>query len=418
MEEKQSQTKPKKNKIRVLLVIAFILLFLAVSYISLKSNYLEFKELGENYQEIFWANIKYKYITMGICFVVLYIVMYLTNKGIKNSLKPFFETEKKAIPKLPNKSIALIFSTIGSLFMGSALMEKIVLFMGNTSFGITNADPIFGLDIGYYMFQKPLIETGLFYLAGLIVFLTIYSLIYHILVFNFCFESVDGEMLKKSLVFKKIIRNIRLLAVNIALITILNTQNILFDGLITIDGNVEITGANYTNSTIKLWGYIIFAIVIVVAVFRATANFKKGEKKKVVKDVLSIPVYLVSLFAVLIGFNIIFVNSNKLEKESKYLGYNINNTKQAYNINIDEKNIANTGTITEEEVSKNKNVIDNIAIVSKEAVLKTLNDSQTEKGFYTYKMVNPAKYNIDGLEKIVYMSPREIANKEKTYSFP
>ena len=416
MEESKTQIKPKNNKIRILLVLAFVLLFLAVSFISLKSSYLEYKELGSNYEEIFWANMKYKYLTMGICFVVLYIIMYFTNRGIRKSLKPFFEAEKKDIPKLPNKSIALIFSTIGSLFIGSALLEKIVLFMGNTSFGIANADPIFGQDVGYYMFQKPLIETGLIYLAGLIVILTIYSIIYHILVFNFCFESVDGQMLKKSLVFKKIIRNIRLLAINIGLITILNTQNILFDRLLTIDGNFEITGANYTNSTIKLWGYVIFAIVIVVSIFAATSNFKKGEKKKVIRNVLAIPIYLVGLFAVLICFNGIFVNSNKLEKESDYLGYNINNTKQAYNINIEEKNIANSGTITEEEVSNNKNIIDNITIVSKEATLKTLNDTQTEKGFYTYKMANPAKYTIDGAEKIVYMSPREIANKEKTYN--
>ena len=113
-------------------------------------------------------------------------------------------------------------------------------------------------------------------------------------------------MLKKSLVFKKIIRNIRLLAINIGLITILNTQNILFDRLITIDGNFEITGANYTNSTIKLWGYVIFAMVIVVAIFSATNNFKKGEKKKVIRNVLSIPIYLVGMFAVLICFNGIF----------------------------------------------------------------------------------------------------------------
>ena len=64
MEENKTQTqaKPKKNKIRIILVIAFVLLFLAVSFITLKSSYLEFKELGSNYEEIFWANIKYKYI--------------------------------------------------------------------------------------------------------------------------------------------------------------------------------------------------------------------------------------------------------------------------------------------------------------------------------------------------------------------
>ena len=46
MEEK------KKSKLRMILVIVFIVLFLLVSYVSLKSNYLEFKELGENFEQV------------------------------------------------------------------------------------------------------------------------------------------------------------------------------------------------------------------------------------------------------------------------------------------------------------------------------------------------------------------------------
>ena len=278
MEKEVKKTEGKNSKIRVLLVIGFILLFLFVSYISIKSNYLELKELGENYEQVFWANMKYKYLTMGICFVILYIIMYYTNKGIKKSLKTFFDSEEKQMPKLPNKSSSLIFATIGSAIIGSTIMQKLLLFIGNTSFGINDADPVFNLDVGYYMFQKPLLEMCLYYLAGLIVFLIIYKIIYHVIVFNFCFENIDGKMLKNSLGLKKIIRDVRLLAITISAITIFNTQNVVFDKLMTIDGNIEVTGVNYTNSSVKLWGYIIFAIVITVSVFIATKNFKNGDK--------------------------------------------------------------------------------------------------------------------------------------------
>ena len=114
------------------------------------------------------------------------------------------------MPKLPNKSISLIVATLLSVIMGSAIMQKIILYIGNTSFGIT--DPIFNMDIAYYMFQKPLIETILLYIILFIVFATIYSAVYVIIVFNKYFDGIDREVLKTSLLLKKIVRNIRLIA--------------------------------------------------------------------------------------------------------------------------------------------------------------------------------------------------------------
>ncbi|MBR3002324.1 MAG: UPF0182 family protein [Clostridia bacterium] len=417
MEEKPNNLdtkEKKKSKIRRLLVIAFILLFTIVSYISIKSSYLEFKELGENYEQVFFTNLSYRCCIMGICFIVLYFIMYFTNKGIHKSLKDFFVKEQINMPKLPNKSISLVFSTIGSALIGTSLMEKIILYIGNTSFG--RNDPIFNMDIAYYMFQKPLIEIMLIYIVVLIVFLTIYSLLYHIIVFNFYFEGIDGKMLKDSFGLKKILRNVKLVAVGIAAITVLSTQNILFERMITINGNTEIIGAGYTQSTVKLWGYIIFALVIIFATFRAINNFKNGQSKKVLKNIIAIPVYLVALFILTASFDAIFVSSNKLDKEKEYLQHNIDNTKQAYNINIQENNLEHSGTITEEEVKNNPELINNIKIISQDAILKSLKDSQTETGHYTYRNANLAKYKIGEENKLVYVAPRQVANKEKTYN--
>lgn len=49
-------------------------------------------------------------------------------------------------------------------------------------------------------------------------------------------------------------------------------------------------------------------------------------------------------------------------------------------------------------------------------MLKTLKDSQTETGYYSYRNVNIAKYKIDGEDEIVYVAPREITSQGRTYN--
>lgn len=423
MEEKVKKTdatkdniKQRKNKtgMRMVLVIIFIAIFSLISYISLRGSYLEYKELGENFVEVFFTNLKYRYLIIGINFIVLYFIIYFTNRGIKKGLKVFFDKDQKTMPKLLNKSLALMISAIVSVIVGNIVMKKLLLYIGNTSFGIN--DQIFNMDISYYMFQKPLIEMFIYYFIGIIIGLSIYSALYYIIVFNIFFDGIDGKMLRQSLLIKKIIRNVRMVAVGIAIITLLNTQNILFGKMLSINDDIEIIGAGYTDATIKLWGYIILAFIIAIGIWRATIHFSNGNNKKIVKDLLSIPIYLVGLFFAVILFNIIFVNSNKYDKEKQYIAYNIKNTKDAYNINVEEVNLETSGTITEQEVNENKPVINNIAIISQDAVLNTLKDSQTGTGYYSYRNANISKCNINGEDKIVYISQREILNTGRTYN--
>lgn len=404
----------KKSKTRMIIVLLFIAIFAICSYVSLRGTYLQYKELGENYIQAFETNLKCKYIIFGINFVLLYIIMYFTNRGIKKGLKPFFEKEKKEIPKLPNKSLALVISALVSFVTSSALMQKIMLIANGTSFGIQ--DPIFGLDIAYYMFQKPVIETLALYFVILFVGLSIYIALYYVIAFNRYFDGVDGKMLKESLFMKKLTRNALLIIIGIAILTVINTQNTMFGKILTVKNDLEIVGAGMTETTIKLWGYVIFAFVIIIFAYRALKYFKKGNTGKVLKNLAVIPGYLVVLFIVMVVFDLAFVSTNELDKEKEYIAENIKNTKNAYNINIEEKNIENSGTITSEEVEENANVINNIPVISKDAVSKTLENSQTVTGHYVYPNISIAKYNINGKNQLVYVAPREITNSGRTYN--
>lgn len=411
-EEKTKQN--KKSKLRMGLVILFILIFAAVSYVQLRGSYLEYFELGKQYVSVFKTNLIYRYSIMAINFVILYFVIYFTNKGIKKGLKPFFDKEKRPMPKLLNKSLALVISAITSFVVSSVFMQKIMLLMNGTSFG--NQDPIFGLDISYYMFQKPVIELLLFYFVALVIGLSLYMALYYVIVFNRFFDGIDGKMLKESLFMKKLMRNIMMIIVGIGLMTIVNTQNVMYGKILTVGENIEINGAGMTEATVQLYGYIIFAFVIVIFANRALKAFKVRNTGKVLKNLAVIPGYLVILFVAMLAFDLIYVNSNELDKEKKYISENIKNTKIAYNVNIEETNLENSGTITKDEISENGNVISNIPIVSKASVLQDLQSNQTSTGYFNYPNANLAKYNVNGKEQLLYLAPREIKNSGRTYN--
>lgn len=144
--------KKKLNKIKNILVIAFIAIYLICTYFTLRGEYLECLELGEQYVQNFWTNIKYKYSIMGISFVVISICMFITNIGIKKGLKPFFESENKTMPKLPNKSLIFVVAIIGSIIFSNNIVEKVLLCASKVSFQKT--DMIFNMDISYYMFTN------------------------------------------------------------------------------------------------------------------------------------------------------------------------------------------------------------------------------------------------------------------------
>ena len=217
----------KKSKTRMYIVLLFILLVAVVGYIIFRGEYLEILEIGEEYISIFWQNVNYTAITFGINFIILFIIIYINNNRIKKALKPFFELEKKPMPKLPNKSISLILSVIVSAITTELILNQYMLFTNATLFEVY--DPVFGIDVGFFMFQKPFIETILMYAIAIIIGLTIYTVIYYIVVFNVCFDGVDRETLKKSKLLKQLFTNLKLLAILLAGLVLLKTFDIGFD---------------------------------------------------------------------------------------------------------------------------------------------------------------------------------------------
>ena len=418
--EENNNVKVKKTaRKRTIIVLIFLAIALISLYVYIRGSYLEFKAIGENYIPVFFRNITYSLITFAINFFFLYSAFYFTNRSLKKGLKIFFDDEKKEMPRFPNKSISFIIALIGSFATTKILLNSILLCFSNSQFG--NVDLVFGLDISYFMFQRPFIVLILSYLMIVTIATIVYAVIYALIVLNISFEGVERESIKKVDLVSKLGSRIKLLAILLGLfIFFYMVQNIGNEKFLTIElsdaSQFSLFGAGNSDVTIKLWGYVIFAILVVVSILRAYKSLKDKSTRRVLGNLLIVPVYLIILAVVLAGYQLIFIGSNELDKNQEYIAENIKQTKNAFGINLEENNINYSGTITKEELNEEENVIDNIAIVNSSNVLQDLRSTQTEKGYYTYRSTQIEMYNVNNKPTLLYISPREIDSTNTTYS--
>ena len=406
--------KRKILTLRRIAVTIFLVVFAITAYISFRGSYLEYKELGENYLQTFLTKEKYNYIVLGVNFILVYIIMYITGRKIKKGLKVFFEQENKEVPRLPNKSIAIVVSIIESIIVKQKFTPNIILCISNTSF--REVDPIFNLDVSFFMFIEPLLKMLAKYFIFICIAIILYSFAYYVIVFNKYFDGIDKETLKKNSIMKTLYRCIRLIAVGLCAYILICSMDIVFDNFLTTNNSIKLAGAGLVDSTIKYWGYNLLAIILLISIFRAVNSFKKGNQSKILKDLIAVPIYLVVLFIVMLGFDLIFVSPNEFDKERKYIESNIETTKKAYGIDCNVDSIEYAGTITSEDVENNQEIINNAVIIDKQTVLENLNENQAGAGYYTYKTAKIASYNVDGQKKLMYISPREIVSNKRTYN--
>lgn len=416
--EEERENKEIKKKTRRKLVLAVLLIAMIIIYIVERGEYLEIKEIGENYIPMFWQNIKYRGITAIVNFLVIFALTYFTTAKVKKGLKVFFEDEKKTMPKLPQKSISFIFATLVTIFTTGMIVEKALPCIFNTQFVTT--DPALGLDIGFFIFIWPFLQFITLYTVIAIIASVIYAAIYYLIVFNIYFDGISRESVKKSGILDQAFARLKILIVILAIFVLLETVNIGVQKFIVLNNdefeNYSIFGAGITEITIRFWGYIILAGLMIVSVFKAIKEFKNKRTKKVISSILIVPGYLVLLLVVMLGFNLIFVNSNELDKERQYIADNIRNTKKAYGIDIDEVVVQDGGTITQNAITENLETIKNVPIANPVTILKDLEGSQKNKGYYNFRSAQVGLYNIDGEEQLVYVTPREIASSKGTYN--
>ncbi|UEC41813.1 MAG: conserved membrane protein of unknown function [Methanothrix sp.] len=300
-----------------------------------------------------------------------------------------------------------------SIFFGITAQygwERVLLALNAQAFGM--ADPLFGNDIGFYVFTLPLIWSLWYAIFGAVLInlaITAGTYVYlHADRLILGPEERDYAEIAKSIPERALAHLTALLGILALLFSIrylLDRYELLFSG-----GGV-VYGAGYADVFAKLPFLYVFATVALVS---ALLLFVFAAGKRSPKIPLAIAVLVVGAGAVGTIYPMVIqqysVAPNELTMERPFIAYNIDHTRLAYGLDdVVVRDFQVDYNLTGSDISRNVETIDNIRIWDWRPLLTTYKQLQEIRLYYEFLDADVDRYVIDGRKRQVMLAAREIS---------
>ncbi len=407
-----------RSKVTVtLILIGIIGLTLMSSLIHLLTESWWFEAVG--FEEVFWTRISWQIgiwiVTFAIYSSFLWFNYWLATSLTRDrSFRLFEGSELEPYSKTISKLAALVLIFLvafSAATASSAVWQTILKFFNATDFN--RSDPIFGKDIGFYLFQLPLYEglqNWLFNLlvTGLVVAIAVY-LLKGIIRFNLSQEKVKLKQQWQNYLQSKQKIHISLLLAAIAATIALDFWLKRYDLLYSTRGVVW--GAGYTDSHAQLFAYWVMAIA---ALMLGISLVLPVWSQKTMLPLYGIGIYTIALVLVsgiYPDFQQRFiVEPNELDKELPYIEHNLEFTRLAYNLHdIEREKYSVSSQLTAETLAQARGTIENIRLWDYRPLLNTYRQLQEIRPYYQFNDVDIDRYTLDGKYRQVMLSPRELS---------
>ncbi|MBQ9737163.1 MAG: UPF0182 family protein [Clostridia bacterium] len=386
-----------------------ILLALFAAYIlwtagSIIFEYIEIAEIGKEYTSVFLKNLVVRSMVRVVSAVAAFVIMFLSVVFLRRNLY-VLNIERAVFEKVKTSFVLCVIAAIViSGAVEGTVWKKLLMFLNPQEFG--KADPIFGKDIGYYVFSRPFLEALTSAVFGVWLFVTAsVAAIYAFLGTAFGGYSGAGLFKIKRVALHNVINVAILIAISCFSYTI-KAEGILYGSF----GNLQ--GAGYTAKTVWLTFYKAAPIAIVILSILLFVFILKGRRKAIVRTVLAFPALFVLAAIAAFVVQSIFVSPNEVIKENENIAANIEFTQTAYGLDdISEVVFEAKNDLEIEDLNTYNDVVDNIRILDLNANLTVLNQIQGIRNYYKFNETDIVPYNIDGKKTAVAITPREITKE-------
>jgi uncharacterized membrane protein (UPF0182 family) len=283
----------------------------------------------------------------------------------------------------------------------SGQWDTFLRFRYGGSFGI--ADPLFGVDLGFYVFRLPFYEL----LQGSITVLTLSAL--GILAFCSLFgmrqSKSSGNITIGDGTRKHFMVLLFILAANFGWGFILDHYELVYSNLGVVHG-AGYAAAHITR--VALWG--MTGLSALACVLLAFGFFRPRTKHIVGGVVVYAALYVVAVMALPSLFEVFVVKPNELSLEMPYLKHYISFTRSAYKLdNIQETAYPALSDLTPDVIARNQDTIQNIRLWDSRPLLQTYQQTQAIRLYYEFYNVNVDRYHLaDGFHQVM-LAPRELA---------
>lgn len=354
---------------------------------------------------VFWTRLLPQWFLLAAAgaaaFVILSINWLRALKVASNQLDP---EEENPLNKKRSWLLLLGIAALVSLMNGMGVRSEwamVLSYLNSSEFGVT--DPIFGHDIGFYVFSLPFFQLLQGWLLGVLTTALIGSAAIYVLGLLPTIRETNRFS------FPSYARGHLSVLGALAIFTWgLNIWLERFNLLFSEQGVVF--GAGYTDIHAKLLGLnVMLALAGIVGALLLVNIFRRTWRLAIGAVVLLIAanVILRGLYPGIVQKY--SVEPNEFQKEEMYIQYNIDNTLRAYE--LDDLKIVDftpDDYVTREDLDKDPETMRNLRLWDYRPLLRAYKQLQEIRSYYDFEDVDIDRYNFDGSYTQVMLSAREL----------
>lgn len=393
----------------VAIAIAFVVFILAPTFAGFFVDLWWFREVG--YDVVFIRTLVTKFLLFiagaALAGAMMYVNLSIALRGVapEPMVVQHGETtttvDMSAVGRRLRRPVSIIFGFFTGLGL-SATWATVLQAIHGTSFG--TQDPVFGRDIGWYVFTLPAISTILAVISSLVVFtlivlVPVYFLRRDIIILpnRLRIEPSAGMHLAVLLATVLVVSAIRLWLVDSAELLSSTTG--------------PLVGASYTDLHATLPAIRASAVAALVA---AIVVILGGVRRQLGwYGFLAVGGYLV---IAVVGRGVVpaliqklVVAPTELTRETPYLARHIEATRKAWGLDaVEVRDLEGEPNLTMEKLRANAATIENVRLWDRGPLLRTFGQLQEIRTYYDFVQVDDDRYWIDGRYRQVLLSPREL----------
>lgn len=399
----------------IVFLLGVIVLSNSVAFIT---DWWWFSEVG--YSQVFIKSLIAKaglFLAAGIFAVVFLLINFFLAARSKISWKAVLPTaitgQVVSVVDRTVKRTAIVLSLVLAFFFAlaaAASWQDVLKLISGANFAA--ADPIFNKDIGFYIFQLPVFQTGLGFLETLIVITLAGCAFVYFLRGNFHLSGWSLAAGSKTLDRIRVDRAPRIhLGVLIAMLfAVISATAYLARYTLLYGQSGLVFGAVYADVVVRM---SVFLVSSAAAALAAVAALYWAWKSKIMPFVWAVAVYFAAgFFGPIVPAVIqkLVVAPNELVKETPYIQHNIAATRKAYALDkIEEREISGDKPITAADIAANDLTVKNVRLWDRDPLLSTFSQIQEIRTYYEFSQVDNDRYIINGEIRQIMLSPRELS---------
>jgi uncharacterized protein len=401
----------RRRPLALFLLIGFAVYLVLSTLATLWTDYLWFDSVG--YSSVWvrnWRmNIALGMLGVAIAFLVFWLTMWVAGRSMQRwstfEEGDFVSERLRDWVAVKSDRLLLAIPLGLGLLIGLALptwRDQVFLYMNRQPF--FSADAIYGVDLGFYVFELPLLATAVDWFFSLLVMATILAGVWQYLHGGLRFDGRRVTATRNAKV------QLSLMMALVALVRAVSYRLDRYEMLISDIGEAGFFGPGYTAVNARLPVITLLSVVALIAAALFVVNiFRPGWTLAGMSIVgwLLVSVSAGTIYPALVQrFDVL---PNQLERETPYIANNLAATRSAFMFDqIQTRPFEASPDLTIEDIEANRLTVDNLRVWSTSVLLRTYQNFQELEPYYLIGRVDTDRYLDEGVPRQVMVGVREV----------